>query len=199
MKKINLILLDNNKLFLEGEKLLLEQYSCFNIVFSGTNSLSFFKELMYLPTPDLLITDISLTNTSVFTLITKVKKHFPSIKVLIVSSYDISLPYYLVDGYILKSVNSTYLLESIKRIVLQDKKIVHYKKPKSVFKPFDLTKREKQIVHLISNGLTLYEVASTLFISKHTVETHKKNIYKKLHVNTAGELVKKCIYFGLIK
>lgn len=53
-----------------------------------------------------------------------------------------------------------------------------------------LTKQEKIILKLLAEGITNKEISDQLFISKHTVVTHRKNIYRKLDVNTATELVK---------
>jgi len=61
-----------------------------------------------------------------------------------------------------------------------------------------VTKREKEIIVLIGEELTVDEIAAKLFLSRHTVETHKKNIFLKLQVKTNTGLVKKAIKLGFI-
>jgi len=61
-----------------------------------------------------------------------------------------------------------------------------------------LSKREKQIVNLIGEGLTVNEIANKIVLSKHTVETHKKNIFFKLEVTNNAQLIKKAMVLGII-
>ena len=61
-----------------------------------------------------------------------------------------------------------------------------------------LSKREKEILHHISRGETSQQIAEALFISRYTVETHRKNILRKLEFNTSTELVKFAVLQGLV-
>ena len=61
-----------------------------------------------------------------------------------------------------------------------------------------LSKREKEILNLISKGFTSQHIAEELFISRYTVETHRKNILRKLNFNTSTELVKFAVMQGLV-
>ncbi len=61
-----------------------------------------------------------------------------------------------------------------------------------------LSKREKEILHHISKGSTSQQIADELFISRYTVETHRKNILRKLNFNTSTELVKFAVEQGLV-
>ena len=61
-----------------------------------------------------------------------------------------------------------------------------------------LSKREKEILHHISRGETSQQIAEALFISRYTVETHRKNILRKLDFNTSTELVKFAVLQGLV-
>lgn len=60
-----------------------------------------------------------------------------------------------------------------------------------------LTKREIEIIGLLALGKKSIEIGNTLFISEHTVITHRKNIYKKLELNTLSELMKYAAMFDL--
>ncbi|MGJ8667186.1 MAG: response regulator transcription factor [Patiriisocius sp.] len=62
-----------------------------------------------------------------------------------------------------------------------------------------LTKQELNIFHLISKGLQTKEIAATLFISVHTVNAHRKNIYKKLEINNVASLVKLSLIIDMVQ
>jgi len=61
-----------------------------------------------------------------------------------------------------------------------------------------LSKRETEILSLLSEGMNYRSTAEKLFLSPHTVKTHIKNIYQKLHVNSRAEAIKKAIKDKLI-
>jgi DNA-binding CsgD family transcriptional regulator len=60
------------------------------------------------------------------------------------------------------------------------------------------TKREKEIIKLLGQGKKVSDIADILYISKHTVNTHKKNIFKKSNCNNSAELVVKCLREGFM-
>ena len=61
-----------------------------------------------------------------------------------------------------------------------------------------LTRREKEILILIADGLTNNEIATKLFLSPHTIDSHRKNLFIKLDVNNVALLVKKASQLGLL-
>jgi|TARA_B110000902_G_C14220409_1_gene554893 DNA-binding CsgD family transcriptional regulator len=61
-----------------------------------------------------------------------------------------------------------------------------------------ITTREKEIIQLISEEYSTANIAVKLFLSKHTIETHKKNIFLKLQVHNAAGLIKKAAYLGYL-
>jgi len=64
--------------------------------------------------------------------------------------------------------------------------------------PVNLTSSETDIVRLIANGMTTKEIASKRHISHHTVNTHRKNIFRKMEVSNSSELILRAIKAGLI-
>lgn len=87
-----------------------------------------------------------------------------------------------------------YMDDSIKRILLQES-IAGQRR--SIFE-VPLTKREKEILKLIAEGLSSQEIADKLFISLRTVETHRLNLNQKLDVKNTAGLVKEAIKRGLV-
>ena len=64
--------------------------------------------------------------------------------------------------------------------------------------PQQLSERELQVLHLVSDGKTTKEIADELFVSSRTVETHRVNMMKKLNVQNTAELIKKAVKLNLI-
>ena len=89
-------------------------------------------------------------------------------------------------------LNGTHVRETHFNGVLSNQSVFEFNK--SI-----LSKREKEIIVLISKELTTDEIAVILNISKNTIETHRKNIFFKLHVKNIAGLIQKALHLGVIK
>lgn len=196
---IKIAIIDDHLLFLKGLRMLLEQDGDFEIVHAYDNYSDLLKNIK-LQEPDILITDISMPEINGIELSKMVRQIYPSIKILVMSSYSNMMSPKDVDGYLLKDTDSEVLIESIKKIVRNNDKVFYkdFQTVKFDFNKNIVSKREKEIIDFISKGFTTDEIAEKLCISKHTVETHRKNIFNKLHVNNIAALVKTSITLGLI-
>lgn len=197
---IKIAIIDDHLIFLKGLTMLLEQDDEFEVIYAFSNYSDLLKSLK-LQKPDLLITDISMPEINGIELSKMVRQIYPTIKILVMSSYSNMISASDVDGYLLKDTNSEILIESIKKIVLDNEKVFHkdFKRDeKYEFNKSIVSKREKEIINFICKGCTTDEISEKLFISKHTVETHRKNIFNKLQVNNIAGLVKKSISLGII-
>lgn len=201
MQQIKVILVDDHQLFLEGLKATLnkeEDIVVVQIFNNALNALSFLK----IETVDLVITDISMPDLNGIEFIKGLKKINSAIKTLAISMFKpIHYEKDFYNGYLLKESDSSIVIKAIKSIVIDNKPFfLHEKKVINAFHFSNkiVTKREREIIILISEELTVDEIASQLFLSRHTVETHKKNIFLKLHVKTNTGLVKKAIQLGYI-
>jgi DNA-binding NarL/FixJ family response regulator len=112
------------------------------------------------------------------------------------------------SGYLLKNVDQQTILTAIKQVMNGEeyidesiKKILIQEsisgQRRSLF-DIPITKREKEILKLIADGLSNQEIADKLFISLRTVETHRFNLTQKLDVKNAAGLVKEAIKRGLV-
>ena len=108
------------------------------------------------------------------------------------------------SGYLMKDTPPSELLQSIKEVfnggapmstVIARKVIFSFQKTKS---PSPLSNRETEILQLLCEGMNYRSIAEKIFLSSHTVKSHIKNIYKKLHVNSRAEAVKKAIKDNLL-
>lgn len=160
--------------------------------------------------PDVAIVDISMPNKDGIDTTIDLLKKDPNAKVLILTMHmDEEYLNRAIKagalGYLLKNCDKEELLNGI-RDISQGKKIFssavskmitesyitklqedEHKKEEESKSRIHLTNREKEILNLISNGMTSQEIAKTLFISPRTVETHRANLLQKLDIkNTAG-------------
>jgi DNA-binding NarL/FixJ family response regulator len=159
---------------------------------------------------DVILLDINLPDISGIELCKRIHKEFPSLKILGIStfserSYISRMIENGASGYLIKSASAQEIAEAI-NTVLKGKMYVsvsieHALRPLSS-KPLDslppLTKREKEILHHIAEGLTNNQIAEKLFISPLTVDSHRKNLLTKLNVNNTASLVRFAVEHGLI-
>jgi len=153
---------------------------------------------------DILILDLNLGSEDGFVILEKIRKDHPNIRVLILTMYDDA---HLIEkarklkanGYLLKNASSTELIDALKGILQHDfyedpKAYLHRKngiaQRNSFIEKMKLTKREVDIVRLVALGRDPEQIANELFLSLHTVRTHKKNIMKKLGLVSTAELMR---------
>lgn len=196
--KIKIGLVDDHQLFLDGLVLLFsnEDYEVVFAINNAKSALDFLEKNEI----DILITDISMPELNGVEFIKILKETHPEIKILVLSMYEGIVSHNLINGYIKKDILSDELLLSVKEICkgnkyfqTADEKVFDLEFNKKI-----VTKREKEIIELIASGFSTDEIAAKLYLSKGTIETHKKNIYIKLNVNSAPEVVRKAMYLGII-
>lgn len=203
-KKIRLLIIDDHQLFIDGLKALLRYEKNIEQIEEATDGHMAY-EIVCKQNIDLVITDIHMPGMSGIELTRKVKQHFPSIKVLVVSMYndrEIVSEILLAeaDGYILKNTsrkellaaiykladNGAYYSNEILTIMLERVK----KEKKQELETKLLTPREVEIIKLIMQECSSEQIAEMLHISRNTVDTHRKNILEKTKVKTLVGLCK---------
>lgn len=163
--------------------------------------------------PDLMIIDISLKGGNGIEVIKRVKSDFASVKMLVVSGHQESL--YAeralragAMGYLNKQESNEKLLEAI-RTVLAGRSYIGPEISQRLLNqalgngddskaPIDrLTNRELDVFRMIGEGLATSVIADRLFLSTHTIDTHRENIKRKLDLKTAGELSRAAVQWTL--
>jgi DNA-binding NarL/FixJ family response regulator len=154
--------------------------------------------------PDLLILDINMAGVNSLDHVSIVKRRSPATKIIMFSSYSSNTFMRLAkeagaDGYLSKQTEQKEFNQAI-QVVLRDQNyfpsLVEHAQvstkslPTEVVMLEGVSDREMQIIALISEGNNEQEIANTLYISYHTVKTHKKNIFRKLQVNGTNGLIK---------
>ena len=166
--------------------------------------------LLQTVTVDVLLLDINLPDISGIDLCKKLKREFPDIKVLAISTFsERSYISRMIEngalGYLIKSASAEEIAEAIASVVqgrlYMSLNMEHLLRPLSVLPAGslpELTKREKEVLHYISQGLTNNQIAAKLFVSPSTVDTHRKNMITKLGVSNTAALIRVAIEHGLI-
>jgi len=210
----NIIIVDDHKMFLEGLLGILQKEENFNILFTANTGSNVVKylEINDPKTIQLVITDISMPEVDGIELNNLIKKKYPSVKVLVVSMHHdpIKISTLIndhVDGYVPKNAEKEELLLAINTILGGKKYFSESIKTvysNSIFNEESkttapLTKREKEVLTLIAQEFTTQEIADKLFLSKHTVESYRKNLIAKLNVRNLAGLTKQAIKMGLVE
>lgn len=206
-KKINILLVDDHNMVIEGMKAILTRIPFTHIAATAVNALEAIAALRKQPV-DLAFVDINLPDISGIELCSKIKSEFPSVHVIGLStfkqrSYVSQMIANGASGYLLKSASKEEIEEAI-TATLSGKMyfsadINNTAAPViSEDEPPTLTRREKEILKLIAKGLKSNEIADQLFLSPYTVDTHRKNLLTKFEVNNTAILVKKAGEFGLL-
>ena len=208
---IVLALVDDHQIVIDGLMSLLRGHDRFHIAFATTDPREVITKMKVTPI-DILLTDILMPNLPGNELAKQVKKTFPGVKILalsmngqgdlihdMISESDIS-------GYVLKNVGKQELAQAIEKIaaggvyfseeVLDELKRTNERGKKT--EGVHLTGREIEIIRLIEKELNNKQIAETLFISERTVETHRKNIFRKTNTNSVIGLVKYAYQHKLI-
>lgn len=108
------------------------------------------------------------------------------------------------SGYLMKDIAPNDLLKKITEVTQggapMSSKIARQvvQSFNKVSTPSPLSERETEILALLCKGMNARSIASTLFLSAHTIKTHVKNIYRKLHVHSRAEAVSKALKDGLL-
>lgn len=197
---IRLIIVDDHHIVLDGLKSLFNQDTQFQVMATAQTAEEALG-LLASHQPDILLTDYRLPGMSGLELAVKVKEKYPKIKRVILSMHDEGMLVRQilkegVDGYLLKSIQQSelknaliqisnglpYVSPEITRLLMSGLNDEH---PEEL-----LTQREREILNLIAREFSNKQIAEKLFISERTVETHRKNIFRKTSTSTLVGLIK---------
>lgn len=196
----NLFIIDDHQMVVDGLISLLNNEEKYRIVGFSNQPKEVMQQLEELDV-HILLTDINMPEMTGVELTRCVKKKFPRVKVLALSMFgERQVIKEMIDagvsGYILKNTGKRELIEALDQLVKGDTFFgseVTEELMKS-FKNADnnphLTNREVEIIRLIENENSNKKIADMLFISERTVETHRKNIFRKTNTQSIVGLLK---------
>ena len=158
--------------------------------------------------PDVVLMDIDLPGMDGIRAVWEIRKHFPEMKVIMLTVFEDDEKIFKAiragaNGYLLKKDSPQKILDAIEAVVNGEwpmngmiaAKILdcfqQMQKRNSALEEFNLTAREREILNLLVKGYSYKEIAASLFISVETLNSHIKNIYRKLDVHSRSELAAK--------
>lgn len=208
MKKIRLLLAEDHTIVREGLRSLIgssEDMEVVGEVGDGRDALKKVEEIEL----DIVLMDIRMPGLNGIEATRQIKKHFPDVKVLILSmhpddEYVLEALRAGASGYMLKQAAHEELFTAIRAVYRNDvflspsvsKKVVetYIQSNKSVIMESSvldkLTQREREVLQLIAEGKSSKEISSLLFISPNTVETHKAHLKEKLGLRKTADLIR---------
>lgn len=197
---IKVYIVDDHAVVIEGIYSLLQKEKDIEMAgyaSNAANCLQYFSN----HTADVILMDISLPDMNGVDLCKLIKKNYPGIMVLALSTFNQGT--YIrkmmesgASGYLLKNAGRQEIIEAIK-VVVKGKTYLSFDAGQALKSGTEqlnsippLTKREKEVLAAVAEGLTNMQIAEKLFISVDTVESHRKNLHAKLNVKNTAMLVR---------
>ena len=164
--------------------------------------------------PQVVVLDINMPKLGGLETLERLRSGHPDVKVILLSVHGDS-PFVRsavslgADGYVLKNGSASEVLSAVRAVVkggsyfspaVAREIVEQVRAPKRASEPFSLlSSREREVLHLIADGLSAKEIASQLEISAKTVEAHRTSLMRKLGARKATELVRYALRHGLIE
>lgn len=201
---MKICIVDDHQIIIEGIELLLSLEKQISIMHTFNDGNELIQELKTGEVkPDLVLMDLHMPAMNGMECSKILKKEFPDIKIIILSmNCDDNVVYELIEkieihGYLSKNIDKKEMLHALKIVekggVYLSKEaeisLSRFKKRIINYPVVKLSSREKEIVKLMMEGFTNREISLQLFISESTVETHRKNIYRKTETHSLPKLI----------
>lgn len=191
-------IVDDHYMVIEGIRSLLQYEKDIEWMGHATNAASCLAFLQQ-QKPDVILMDINLPDKSGIDLCKEVKEKYPSVFVIGLSTFNQqSFIQKMMDngasGYVLKNATQKELMEAIEAVAkgktyLSNEAAAALRKYAESEIPV-ITRREKEVLELIADGMTNNEIAQKLFISSTTVDTHRKNLLTKFEAKNTASLIR---------
>jgi two-component system response regulator NreC len=212
--RVTIVLADDHRVVREGLRLLLEAQKEFHVVAEAADGLETVKAVEALH-PNVLVVDLMMPGINGLEVARRVRQQTPATQVVILSMYSDEA--YVLEAlrsgaiaYVLKGSNATCLLQAVREANAGQRylsppfsqRAIEGYLVKALEVPMDpyetLTPREREVLHLSVRGQTNSEIATSLFISPRTVETHRANLMHKLNVRTQADLIRYALRRGIL-
>lgn len=189
-RDIKCIIVDDEREALDRLECLLEKFDFVDVLDAKTNADAAIKTIVE-KMPDLVFIDVEMPRKSGFDVIKEVREQDGNPKFIFVTGYD----QYAIKAikneaydYLLKPVDIDELKVLLERYIKAAKEKHKKEIPQMLAKKYHLTPREIEIVELLMQNKTSKEIGEILFISKNTVDTHRRSILEKIGIKNTSEL-----------
>ncbi|HYV90646.1 MAG TPA: response regulator transcription factor [Chitinophagales bacterium] len=214
MQTIRIILFDDSQQIRESLELLFSSAPGFELSGSFPNATESLNQVEVYK-PDVVLMDIDMPEVNGLDAVSVLHQSFPKIPVIMLTVFDDEERVFRAlsngaMGYLLKNISPTKLLEAISEVYhggapmtpsIARKVMLHFQKTaasKVATEDYHLALREREVLTLLTEGLSYKMIASRMNISMETVKTYMKRIYEKLHVTCMTEAVAKAIHQRLV-
>lgn len=205
---IRILIADDHRVFIDGMKAMLKEISGIEVIAGAENGIQLIEQAA-IHKPDVILTDIQMPLKDGIEATKEIHKLFPEIKIIALTMLNESMFIKKMleagaAGYVLKTIDKEELIKVIRKVAsgekhFSDEVTAQLMNNFSQKSPLDiLTKREKEILGLIAQGLTDKEIAEKVFLSPLTATTHRKNILSKLGLKNKVELTRFALEHKLI-
>lgn len=212
MSPIKIIIVDDHPLAVSGIRMMLAEQADMQVVHAYPTGKALLEGLAS-EVPDVILLDVLLPDYTGNELAGRISKQYPDVKMVALTSLDApamvkSMLYNGCIAYLLKGTDQQTLIAAIRHAYRNEEFVEPSLKEhllQNMFKtqkpvtniPYELTKREAEILQLIVKGDTTQEIAGKLSISPRTAETHRLALLKKLYAKNTAELVGIALRLGL--
>jgi DNA-binding NarL/FixJ family response regulator len=200
---IRLAVVDDHQIVIDGIKALLGSEEKFELVECSTSP-KLIVNILSKKQVDILLTDVMMPEMNGYELAKEVKSRFPGVKILALSMsgegdvINSMINDADIQGYVLKNIGKEELAKALCKIAkgeyyFSDEVLEEMEKASNIKKNKEearITAREVEIIRLIEKELSNKEIADALYISERTVETHRKNIFRKTKTSSVIGLIK---------
>ncbi len=196
----NLLICEDHQIVIDGLVSIIKNESGY-VVLDAVKDGNLVLNTVKLKNPDAILLDLNLPNKNGLELIPQIKAYDEKIKIIVLTMYNSEgvvkkVKGHNANGFLLKNCSSEDLFSALDSVFESDKfylgkgvKITVYESD-GFLEKIKITRREKEIISELMKGRNVPQIAKSLYISTHTVETHKKNIFKKLNVHNSIDLIK---------
>lgn len=210
MAFLKIYIVDDHQMLIDGLKALLTDEKHISLVGESTSARIALKEVAEYR-PDIVLTDINMPEMDGIELTREIKRQQPEVKVIALSMYGeretiSDMLKAGVSAYILKNTGKQELLKAIEKVAsggtfFSDEVSAEMMRvyPEQAAKEISLSQREIEVIELIAQEYTNARIAEALFISERTVETHRKNIFRKTDTKSVIGLLKYCVDKRIIR
>jgi len=209
MKKIRIIICDDHPLITEGIHSFITQKEDMEVVATAGSALEL-KDVLSSTDADVLLLDVNLPDDNGIDVCIEVKKMYPEMRILGLSNFNersviVRMLNNGASGYLVKSESTKVVEQAIRHIY--DGGVYFGKEAQNTLSSLTqreltdlppITKREKEVLQYLDEGLTSPMIAKKMFISSLTVDSHRKNLLRKFDVSKTINLVQKAKELGII-